>query len=563
MAFVLADWSITRNAGNLDLRYIGDGHTGTAPSYASTIELHRGLSALADDEIDTGDDELSIIDQTPSDRGGADTNITLLNGCNIDDTSSEHIYDGSITQANGDVIYDGVQVFGNSVSIQVIQNGARLTNDFWNETKMITAVSDPLSSTTHRFLIKVRNAGTDIDGRRLLGTQRVLGTVYTEFFIGGGTNRGNNVLALTANSDGNNQTAAGTIATWTSIVNQNEGYVGIDADGNGSNEFYYSNWTIGTQSKNDLYERGKWIQREGSAETIYGIAGDIFRGITHEINIDTPTGTFQEPEQITWTGGAGQLLAIDSTTAGTKVWIQLLSGVVPTDNQVLTGVTSSATATVNVTVTPRLLAATFIGTSTGSAINSAAYGLGIDAGDLTQNDRLVDLTNTPRTPPNNVSYSVANLVIGDYVISATADGNNFDFDQLLLDATLSGAAVTSIVMTTAIPSDTPASGTIRVELNSGRYRRVPYTSFSGSTFTIPSTDFSGDNATAGNNAFVSYIDKVAASTTESVTFVFNTNRTLFTRVRNANPGDEIKTFETTAVVGAGGGSSTVGRISDF
>jgi hypothetical protein len=563
MAFVLADWSITRNAGNLDLRYIGDGHAGASPSYASTIELHRGLSALADDEIDTGDDELSIIDQTPSDRGGADTNITLLNGCNINDASSEHIYDGSITQDGGDTIYDGVQVFGNSVSIQVIQNGARITNDFWNETNMINAVSDPLSSTTHRFLIKVRTGGADIDGRRLLGTQRVLGTVYTEFFIGGGTNRGNNVLALTANSDGNNQTAAGTIATWTSIVNQNEGYVGIDADGNSVNEFYYSNWTIGTQSKNDLYERGKWIQREGSAETIYGIAGDIFRGITHEINIDTPTGTFQEPEQISWAGGTAQLLAIDSTTAGTKMWIQLLSGVIPTDNQVLTGATSNATATVNVTVTPRLVAATFIGTSTGSAINSAAYGLGIDAADLTQNDRLIDLTNTPRTPPNNVSYSVNNLVIGDYVISATADGNNFDFDQLLLNATLSGAAVTSIVMTTTIPSDTPSSGTLRVELNSGRYRRVPYTSFSGSTFTIPSTDFSGDNATASNNAFVSYIDKVAASTTESVTFVFNSNRTLFTRVRNAHPGDEIKTFETTAVVGAGGGSSTVGRISDF
>jgi hypothetical protein len=570
MAFVLADWSITRNGGDLDLRYIGDAHAGTAPSYASTIELHRGLSALADDEIDTGNDELSIIDQTPSDRGGADTNITLLNGCNIDDATAEHIYDGSITQDGGDTIYDGIQVFGNATSIQVIQNGVRLPNAFWNEAKMIAEVSDPLSSTTHRFLIKVRTGGADIDGRRLLGTQRVLGTVYTEFFIGGGTNRGNNVFALTANSDGNNQTAAGTIATWTTIVNQNEGYIGIDADGNGTNEFYYSNWTIGTQSKNDLYERGKWIQREGTAETIYGISGDLFRGITHEIDIDNHlVADFIEPEALTWgsgaTAGTGQLLACNNTVlpSATKLWIQILSGVAPTDNLVITGVTSGATATVNVTVTPRLLSATFIGTSTGSAINSAAYGIGIDSDDLTQNDRLIDLTNTPRTPPNNVTYSVANLVIGDYVLSAPANGNNFDFDQLSLNATLSGAAVTSIVVTTPIPSDTPAIGTIRVELNSGKYRRVEYTSYTGSTFTIVSTDFSADNATGGNNLFVSYIDKVAASTTESATFVFSSNRTLFTRVRNANPGDEIKTFETTAVVGAGGGSSTVGRISDF
>ena len=34
-------------------------------------------------------------------------------------------------------------------------------------------------------------------------------------------------------------------------------------------------------------------------------------------------------------------------------------------------------------------------------------------------------------------------------------------------------------------------------------------------------------------------------------------------VSTPNSGFEIKTFETTALVGSGGGSSTVGRISDF
>jgi len=564
MAFLPADWSITRNGAALDVRYIGDAHAGTAPSYATTIELHRALQDFADQEQDTGDDELSIIDQTPSDRGGADTNITLLNGCNLDDASVEHIYDGSITQGGGDTIYDGIQVFGNASSIQIIQNGARLTNDFWNEPKMKTAVSDALSSTTHRFLIKVRDAGADIDGRRLLGTQRVLGTVYTEFFIGGGTNRGNNVLALTANNDGNNQTAEGTIATWTDIVNDNEGYVGIDADGNTVNEFYYSNWELGSRTKNQFYERGKWIQREGSLETIYGLNGDIFRGITHEIDIDSPTGTFVEPEQVSWTGGTGQLLAINSVTAGTKMWIQLLSGVIPTDGQVITGV-STATATVNVTVTPRLVPSTFIGSSTGAAINPAAFGLGIGADDLTQNDLLQDLTGTNRQPPNNVTYTVNNTVAGDYVISGPNTGSNFEFNQLLTNATLNAAGITSIVMTTAIPTDIPSSGTLRVELDSGSYKRVVYSSFSGSTFTIPSTDFSGTQAaTAGNNAFVTYIDRVATGTSETATFVYGGSpRSLFTRVRNATPGSEIKTFETTASVGSGGGSSTVGRIDDF
>lgn len=580
MAFVATDWTITRGAGVLDVRYSGDAHAGTAPSYATTIELHRALGDFADQEQDSGDDELSIIDQTPSDRGGADTNITLLNGCNLDDASVEHIYDGSLTQDAGNTIYDGIQVFGNSESIQIIQNGARLTNDFWNEAKMKAAVSDPLSSTTHRFLLKVRAAGADIDGTRLLGTQRVLGTVYTEFFIGGGTSRGNNVLALTANTDGNNQTSSVTIAGWDTILNSNEGYNAITIGGNAYN--FYSTWTVGSQSKNDLYERAKWIQAEEAGardpdQVIYGLDGDLFRGITHEINVDNHlVAAFVEPEQLTWgtglTAGVGQLLACDDVTQGnaTKLWIQLLSGVAPTDGTTITGA-GGATADVNITVTPRLLSSCFIGTSTGSAINTGSFGIGILSTDLNQNDKLVDLTNTERTPPNNVTYTVNNTVSGDYVVAANNAAGNFQLDQLSITNAEVGASVTSIVFDETIPSDTPRpGGTIRVQQVNGSYRRIVYTSITTTSVTddtinFAALDFSGVGAglAIGGNAFITYIDRVATGITETVTFVYSAPRTLFARVRNATPGSEIKTFETTSLVGSGGGSSTVGRIDDF
>ena len=562
MPFVAADWSITRANGNI--RYIGDAHGGASPSYATVIELHRALQDLADDELSSGDDELSIIDQTPSDRGGVDTNISLLNGFNIDQTASEHLYDGSITQANGDEIYDGFQNFGNANTIQIIQNGARVANDFWNEPNMVAATADPVSSTSHRFLLLVRTGGADIDGRRVLGTQREYGTLYTEFFIGGGTNRGNNVLALTANSDTNNATASGTVAGFTDIV-ITEGYSNIDADGNGADEFYYTDIDIGSRSKNDLYERSKYIQREGTAETIFGLAGDIFRGITHEIDIDNPTGTFQEPEPITWPSGSGQLLAIDSTTAGTKMWIQLLTGTIPSDNDTITGGTSSATAAVNVTVTSRLLSPTFVGASTGSAINGA-FGIGIEAADLTNSDRLIDLTDTTRTPPNNVTFTITGLVnLEDRVLVTNNDGGNIDFDQLSLQNTLSGAAVTSIQMTASIPTDTPASGTIFVQLDNGNYLPVSYTSYTGDTFTVASTDFSTNNATAANNAFIAYLNETASGTTASFTTVYSSDRTLFVRIRDGGTAGDLiptKTFETTATLGSGGGSTTNIRTAD-
>lgn len=572
MAFVLADWSITRNGGALDVRYIGNAHAGSAPTYSTTIELHRGLQALADDEIDSNDDELSIIDKTPSDRGGADTNISLINGCNLLDADVEHIYDGSLTQDGGDEIYDGIQVFGNAVSIQVLQVGARLTNDFWNEPKMITAVSDALSSTTHRFLVKVRDGGNDIDGRRMIGTQRVLGTAYTEFSIGGGTNRGNNTLALTANTDGNNQTSSGTIETWDDIVNDTEGFNSITIGGTAFD--FYSDWELGARSKNDFYERAKWIQTEEAGardadQIIYGLDGDVFRGITHEIPIDNNSGTFIEPESLTWTETAiastGQLLAINDTSSGTIMWIQILSGIAPTDGTVITG---SGTAQVNGSVTPRLVSPTFVGTSTGTAINPGAFGLGIGADDLTQNDLVVDLTNTPRTPPNNVTYTVNNIFEDDYVIVANDNGTDFDFAQRVTNAAYSGT-ISAIVTTVAIPTDIPTSGTLRLELDDGSYQRVVYVSFTGSTFDVTGTTLVSD-AASGNNLFVTYIDKVVTSGEETATFVdatfvFDSNRTLFTRVRNAGTGanTSIKTFETTSGVTAAGGSANVGRIDDF
>lgn len=560
MAFVAADWTVTRSTKVID--YIGDAHAGAAPTYATGIEFHRQIQDWADDPSDTGDDEIAIIDDTPTDRAGADTNIVMLNGYTLTATAIEHLYDCSITQNGGDDIYDGIQVFGNSTSIQIIQDGAKIVNDFWNEPKMIAATSDAASSTSHRFLIQVRSGGTDIDGRRLLGTQRVLGTTFTEFFIGGGTNRGNNTLALTANPDGNNQTAAGTIATWSSIVNNNEGYTGIIADGTNTH-YFYSSWDIGTQSKNDLYERSKWIQREGSLETIYGLNGELFRGITHEVDIDNPTGTFVEPEKVTWATGEAQLLAIDSTTAGTKMWIQMLKGVPPVDGQTITGV-STATADVNVTVTPRTVPSTFIGTSTGSAINPGAFGVGIEQADLSVSDLLVDLTNTNRQPPNNVQFNVTNLVVGDRVLVGPESGGTLQLAQDTINGTLNGAAVTSVVVTTPIPSDTPSAGTIRIENDEGRYVRIPYTSYTGSTFTIPAYDFSGsgdnDSVTTGNNYFISYIDKTATSTAESFTSVYSSDRALFVRVRNSVI--PIKTFESTGTLGSNGGSAVTGRISD-
>ena len=242
------------------------------------------------------------------------------------------------------------------------------------------------------------------------------------------------------------------------------------------------------------------------------------------------------------------------------MWIQLLSGVVPIDNQTITG-NGGATADVNVNVESYVVPSTFIGVSTGTAIIGAP-GLGIEADDATNADLLTDLEGNINQPPNNVLFTLQNLMVGDRVLIGPRSGSgNLEVDQLSLATSLTTANVTSVEVTTAIPTDTPKIGTIRVQTDSGKFIRVEYTAFSGTTFTTASTDFSGDNATSGNNVFISYIDDiVTAGTTLTFTSIFNTPRSLFIRVRNSSA--LIKTFETTGTLGSGGGSSTTSRISD-
>jgi hypothetical protein len=552
MPFVSADWTIGATG---DIRYIGTDHGVGSPSYATVIELHRALQDFADDASSSGDDLLDITKLTPSERS-TDNIITLINGYNIDDTAAEHLFDGSIVQDNGATIYDGIVNFGNAEFLIIVQNGAILSDSWWNAYTPSGFNASSVQGISHRFLIKVRASGADIDGRRILGLQRDIGSPYTEFSISS-TSRGNNVLALSKGTDLNNQTSAATLAGFTDVVNNTEGYVGINITGFGNN-FFYSNWDLGSRTFNQFYERIKWLTRRGSTSTLYGLPGSLFRGITHEIVVDGPTGTFAGPELLTWTGGSGQLIAINSNTAATKVWIQLLTGVVPTDNLVLTGVTSAATVTVNVTVTTRSIS---IGggaplVSTGTAI-IGPYGLGIEAADLTAAVNLTDLDAVVRQPPNNVTFTVAGLVSGeDRVLVGPESGGVLQTSQFTVSSART-AGQTTVPISITIPSDTPASGTIRL-FNGTAFDRVPYSSYTGSTFTVTALANNIDSGAAG---FISYIDTLAGSSTATFTSVFLSSRPLFVRVRDGQ-ATPIKTFETTATLGSAGGGVTVIRTTD-
>lgn len=549
------DFSVATNG---DIRYTGGGATYTV------LELHRFLQDLADDVSASGDDLLDITYNTPSERS-TDNIITLLAPYNIDDATAEKLYDGSISQDSGNTLYSGLVVVGSlasSTTLKIIQNNTFYDplNDgklspFWG-----TGINtDPTRNILLRCMVKTRTGGADIDGKRIRVQARKLGDTYSEFSAT--LDVGNSTAAIFTNSDLNNQTASGTIAGWT--ITNTEGFQTLDVNNDGTPEEYYSQWDRGSQSINDLYEYAKYIQRDNSGETIHGIDGELFRGITHEISYNTESGgPFQEDEILTFGNGAtALLLGLDDQGTTGKLYIQLLTGVTPLDTNSITGGTSSATANVSGAPVARSIPPVFIGNSTGSSI-IGGYGIGIKVDTLTASDQLFDLTNTLIVPPNFVTFTVSGLVSGeDTVLVGPESGGFIDQDQFTLNASLTGAAETSLAVNSAIPTDTPASGTLRVQNDLGVYVRVEYISYTGSTFTINPTDFSVNNASASNNAYISYIDEVASGTSVSFQSVYLSDRNLFIRVRDGGV-TPIKTFETPGILGSAGGSTTAIRTSD-
>ena len=123
---------------------------------------------------------------------------------------------------------------------------------------------------------------------------------------------------------------------------------------------------------------------------------------------------------------------------------------------------------------------------------------------------------------------------------------------------------------TPIPTDTPtaAGSTVRIQDDNGVYVRIPYQSYTGSTYTFTGqgTGFyeGSDNANsaATNEVFISYIDELASGTTASFTSVFLSTRDLFVRIRDGGATPIVTDEGTAAQLTSTGGTYAATRQSD-
>jgi hypothetical protein len=245
----------------------------------------------------------------------------------------------------------------------------------------------------------------------------------------------------------------------------------------------------------------------------------------------------------------------------------LFKGAAPQDDQEIYDATDHTDYyTQNGAATERAVSTPFAGASTGSAL-IGAYGLGLQAADTAAADTYFDLSNNPINPPNTVTFTVSGFASGDYVLCTEDDGASYiNFAQMALNATYSATNVTTISVN-AIPPDTPLTagtkGSLRIERDDGLYSLHRYSSFDTGTddFTIPTTDFSTNNATSGNNAFIGYLDYVATGTSDTFAYVYSADRDHFVQVRDGG-ATPIKTANATGTMTNTGGTAAVNRIDD-
>lgn len=275
-------------------------------------------------------------------------------------------------------------------------------------------------------------------------------------------------------------------------------------------------------------------------------------------------------------GGFGIVCAKDDNGATGEIYLQVIGGVAPVENSVLyksSDITNTNTAAA--TITSRTLNPEFLGTSTGSNI-IGAYGQCFLPSDVGSSDTFFDLGNAQRTPPNNQTFTVSGLVAGeDRVLVGPRSAGALNKAQLATDVNLSAADETIVQCSAAPPAGTPSTGSLRVELNSGIYKRLRYESIATNDYTIlndvnfvdgdvDTTDGAGGNSVnIAGHTFVT-LDKVQLSssgtlpaglalTTDYWIIAYDANNIQFaSSVANAIAGTEVD------ITGAaGGGTHTI------
>lgn len=226
-------------------------------------------------------DELAQMDDTVPMSAQTPTAFSLVNGWTIAAASYQYLRGGSVNDTTNNDLWANVYTIGTieaGTQVYIEQNGAILS---------------PWWSAGHiDVLVRVKQGGSLIDS----GLVRLFSREYTDSFdhfqidLSGG---GRNPVPLATADDLNNQTASGTVATWTDVT-VTFGAVSKNLNnGNGAKNYDVVVNCAGRRLS-QVYERLKYITRRGETALLNGVQGQRYRsasGSYTEVKA-APFGTF-------------------------------------------------------------------------------------------------------------------------------------------------------------------------------------------------------------------------------------------------------------------------------
>lgn len=522
---------------------------------------------------------------------GSDTFADVNSAYTVASSTAAGVF--TAASASGENLWSNIYTLGSieeddSQLIYIEQNGSRIFSgsEWW-----------PLAGTRHiDVLIKVKEAGTEINGAQI--------TVFLRHYPSGGnadlydhfgidlTAGGRNAVPLATSPDLNNTTATATVSGYSDVT------------------IAFVNGTISYSAISGSFTNLESVSQAVSGATAIFLKQSTTTG-AGTMTLGNVVGTFNGTNVITG-GTSGKTATASSTlteaytmakafTQGTDYNYSVIIGcatrVLSQSYEYLKYVTRiGSTFTMYPTATAQggaITHATKQGqlyirahednqntpTNTYSPVKASPFGTfaggkffgaqgvwieNMAAADV-QNYQLIDATGATRTPPNQQAITISNLLSGDRVaVFRTTSGTTIN-KSMYTAAAGNNIGGNTFVVNETIPSDTPTSGSIRIvdtsDTSATREVRYTYTSWSGSTFSGISPTLDRSYTATDDTAYVPFIDTTASSTSQAVTVVYSTDRTILLRVRR-KAATPILPFETTGTFGSTGYSTSAIRTTD-
>ncbi len=460
----------------------------------------------------------------------------------------------SVNSLTGENIWANIFTLGTIVSgttLDVYQNDSQIT-PWWSAGQI-------------DVLVKVREAGTEIDSGNVTVLARKYSTLYDHYVVDASTGR--NPVPLAAFTDTNNQVIEATVGAYAGIT-FDFGAASKDlGNGNGAQP-YDCVVECNSLTIQEVYEYLKYVTRTGSGTTLNGVNGEYYQAVG-DIRLNytgEASGPLVEGNAITSSaGGTGYIVSlIDGGATGTLV-IRNVHGTFADTNTLTSSGTTATISGAPVTIL-QSKQAPFGVFSGGKLFGARGVWLENVAAADSINYQLIDSLGVTQAPPISVTVTVrdANTLVAvdsARVLLEAAAGGDLPAGASI---TITRSGATASVAHTTHNMTTGMSVIIRGAAQD-EYNGV----FTISNVTTNAYDYtvSGSPATPATGTITATCAILNGVTNvsgifQTTTFNYTSDQPITGKVRKATAGVKYKTGAITGTITSTGLNTTVLLITD-